>query len=127
MSAQGMRQEQTDFAHTSFCRAGKMEYLLLCLQSVNAGNIVAWDVAFLPGDQGSSLPPLPRPEDRREQRSQGAERIPRSWAPQPWRRIAPPQEADRVRGRVTMVPAPSMHPITWVGSFATVPTVHPRV
>lgn len=40
----------------------KIAYLLLSLQRVNAGNVVAWDVALFPGGQRLSLPPFPRPK-----------------------------------------------------------------
>lgn len=43
------------------CRT-RIEHLLLCLQRVNTSHVVAWDVAFFPGSQGSCPPPLPRPK-----------------------------------------------------------------
>lgn len=43
------------------CQTG-IEHLLLCLQRVNTSHVVAWDVAFFPGSQGSCPPPLPRPK-----------------------------------------------------------------
>lgn len=123
VSAKARGRNKPDFARTSFGRAGKIEHLLLCLQRVNSGDVVAWDVAFFPGGQGSSLPPLPRPEDRREQRSQKEVGIPwSSWTPQPWPRIpSQPQEADRVRGRVTTVLAPSLHSVVRAWIFTTAP------
>lgn len=58
--------------HSGFLQEGrKVEYLLLRLQGVNAGDVVAWDIALFPGGQGPSLPPLPRPKGQEEAKESG--------------------------------------------------------
>lgn len=77
-SAEALRQER-GWSCLCFLLEGRdIEYSLLCLQRVNAGNVVAWDVALFPGGQGPSFPPFPSPE-----RQEGAKGSVGSTSPRP--------------------------------------------
>lgn len=73
VNAKALKQEQGWFCLGFLLEGRKIEYLLFCLQRVNTGNVVAWDVAFFLSDQAPSLPPLPRPERHEGAKGLGAE------------------------------------------------------
>lgn len=76
VNAKALRQEQGWFCLGFLLKGRKIEYLLLCLQRVNAGDIVAWDVAFFLGGQAPSLPPFPRSKRHEGSKGSGAEGLP---------------------------------------------------
>ena len=110
MSTKALRQKQGWLSSCLLLEGREMAYSLLRLQRVDAGNVVAWDVALFPGGQRSRSPPLPRP--RGQKGAKGS-------TPQPWPRISQQQEAGKVKGRATTVPAPSLHPMMKVNIFTT--------
>ena len=129
MSAKALGPEQGWLCSCFLLEGREIEYSLLCLQRVDSGNVVAWDVALFPGSQGSCSPPLPRSEGQEEAKgSEGRRTTPGPLRPPSLGLEYPqPQEAGRVRGRATTVPAPSLHPVIKVNTFTTIPTVPLRV
>lgn len=124
VSAKALRWEQVDLL--IFLPEGrKMEYLLLCLQSVSTGHVIAWDIAFFLGGQGSSPPPFPRPEGQEGTQGSGGQKD----SPDPLGPLSlgleypQPQEAGRVEGRTSTVPAPSTYPMIRVEIFTIDPSM----